>query len=46
MFAAYIEVLYRQATGESVSQDEMEQASGRVSEVILGHSRRFTSERR
>lgn len=46
MFAAYIELLRRQATNDSISQNDMEQASGRVRDLILEHLRRFTKEHR
>lgn len=43
-FIAYIELLYRQATGKQVPQNDMEKAGHHVRELILEHLRRFTME--
>ena len=45
-FVDFIELLYRQATGKQVPQNDMEKAGQHVRELILHHLRRFTMERR
>ncbi len=45
-FIAYVELLYRQAAGESVPDNDMEKAAHKVREFILDHLRRFTMERK
>jgi hypothetical protein len=45
-FIAFIELLYRQATGKQVPQNDMEKAGQHVRELILDHLRRFTMERK
>lgn len=45
-FIAYIELLHRQAAGESVPDNDMEKAAYKVREFILDHLRRFTTERK
>lgn len=45
-FIAFIELLYRQATGREVPQSDVDKAIQNVRELILDHLRRFTTERK